>query len=245
MSNQEIHSFVQKFGQLRSPGFKAHLNHESHAGRAWVGLHVQLGQTNQYLHPTFSKQEGPSRQRHRARRSAACHATAEEVAKDETEVDLVENADAEEAQSSTGKSVDKTDNKENGKIDDNDSAEEATEMELVDDEQCPDNEFDTAQSNDEPKLICCVDLFPTKYKLDGLVEFREKIKEYFENRTEVIEKVLKCEVANYGNNVKLVVQMKVKRGWSSFFFDREANYGDFEGIRSVRHECKDLSNCGG
>ena len=86
MSNQEIHSFVQKFGQLRSPGFKAHLNHESHAGRAWVGLHVQLGQTNQYLHPTFSKQEGPSRQRHRARRSAACHATAEEVAKDETEV---------------------------------------------------------------------------------------------------------------------------------------------------------------
>ena len=42
---------------------------------------------------------------------------------------------------------------------------------------------------------------------------------YFENRKDVIERVIKCEVENYGNNVKLVVEMKGKRGWINYFFD--------------------------
>ena len=67
------------------------------------------------------------------------------------------------------------------------------------------------------------------------------VEEYFENR-----KDHKCEVVNHGNNVnnvKLVVEMKGKRGWINFFFDPEENYGDFKGMRTLRHACKDLYNC--
>ena len=69
------------------------------------------------------------------------------------------------------------------------------------------------------------------------------VEKYFENRKDVIERVIKCEVVNYGSNVKLVVEMKGKRGWINFFFDPEENYGDCKGVRTLRHACKDLSNC--
>ena len=69
-----------------------------------------------------------------------------------------------------------------------------------------------------------------------------EIQEYFENRTDVISKVINCEVENYGNNVKLVTEMKVKRGWILLYFDPEENYPDLEGVRTVRHACKDLTH---
>jgi hypothetical protein len=69
------------------------------------------------------------------------------------------------------------------------------------------------------------------------------VEEYFENRKDVIERVINCEVVNHGNNVKLVVEMKGKRGWIKFVFDPEENYGDFKGMKTLRHACKDLSNC--
>ena len=43
----EIHSFITKFHQLCKAGFTAHLNLGTHAGQAWVGLRVQLGQLGQ------------------------------------------------------------------------------------------------------------------------------------------------------------------------------------------------------
>ena len=110
---------------------------------------------------------------------------------------------------------------------------------------CPDKDFENVTPLVKPKTICTLELFPVKYKLDRLEEFRETIENYFKNRKDVIERVIKCEVVNHGNNVKLVTEMKVERGWIFFYGDPEENYPDLEGIRSVRHSCQDLRYCGG
>ena len=73
------------------------------------------------------------------------------------------------------------------------TAEEASvENMKVFDEVCPDDEYDKAEPED--KSICSVEFYPLKYKLDGLAEFMVEIQEYFENRTDVINKVINCEV---------------------------------------------------
>ena len=75
----ELDTFVLKFHQLWNAGYNAHLDLDTHAGYAWVGLRVQLGQAPGPLHhqvppPPFDnnqkKAESQSRQRRRARRSA-------------------------------------------------------------------------------------------------------------------------------------------------------------------------------
>ena len=77
MASQEIHSFVEKFHQLWKAGFSAHLDIDSHAGEAWVGLHVKLGHGCEHHregeHPAsfYPKEENSSRQRRRLRRAAA------------------------------------------------------------------------------------------------------------------------------------------------------------------------------
>ena len=73
----ELDTFVKKFQQLWNDGLTAHLDLDTHAGNAWVGLRVQLGQV---LGPThqhqpfpsqvYTKVESPSCQRRRARRAA-------------------------------------------------------------------------------------------------------------------------------------------------------------------------------
>ena len=84
MSIAEVDSFVKKFHQLRCAGLSAHLDLEAHAGRAWVGLRVELGHVpgyqHQHIYPAFErpnmKQDSPSR---RARRAAAQQEQAEEA----------------------------------------------------------------------------------------------------------------------------------------------------------------------
>ena len=114
---------------------------------------------------------------------------------------------------------------------------------MLTDEVCKDEEYNKAKVSKKEKSICSVDIYPLTYALDGLESFRASIEEYFTNRKDVIEKVIKCEVVNYGNNVNLVVEVKVPRGWIFFFGDPEENYPDFKGIRTVRHMCEDLGNC--
>ena len=72
---------------LWSAGYSAHLDLDSHAGEAWVGLRVRLGPSPAHGHlhhhfrpQPFQKHESPSRQRRRARRDAARRAQAEESA---------------------------------------------------------------------------------------------------------------------------------------------------------------------
>ena len=124
-----------------------------------------------------------------------------------------------------------------------DTAEQASTMMIIPDEVCNDEEYNMATVSKEVKSICSVDIYPLKYTLDGLEGFRASIEEYFTNRKDVIQKVINCEVVNFGNNVNLVTEVKVPRVWILFFGDPEENYADLKGIRTVRHMCQDLGNC--
>ena len=47
--------------------------------------------------------------------------------------------------------------------------------------------------------------------MNSLKGFRAKVEEYFANRTDIVKRVVKCEVENYGNNLKLVTEVNIKR----------------------------------
>ena len=58
-----------KFKTLWKSGYDAHLDIDSHAGQAWVGLRLRLGQAQELGHP-FAKGKGsPCRQLCQARRA--------------------------------------------------------------------------------------------------------------------------------------------------------------------------------
>ena len=91
MTGKELESFILKFNQLWRAGHSAKLDVETHAGQAWVGLRVQLGQAHpQQVHLHKNKtRNSPARERRRARRLA-------ERQTDKTE-EVIENLDAEQA----------------------------------------------------------------------------------------------------------------------------------------------------
>ena len=154
----ELETFVKKFHQLWSAGHSAHLDIDSHAGRAWVGLRVQLGHDPGPLHPpypqpVYRRPDSPSRQRRRDRHAAA--RKAEEASKEENagETDPTEEASREE----NAKKTDTIDIAEEAVIEDKSSevnddqnvesivdlAEEASIKDMkISDEVCPDEEFD-------------------------------------------------------------------------------------------------------
>ena len=76
----ELDSFVYKFHQLWKAGLTVHLDVDAHAGKAWVGLRVQLGHVpgpaHHQVYPSHSKtshhpRRGPAYQRRQERRQAA------------------------------------------------------------------------------------------------------------------------------------------------------------------------------
>ena len=74
----ELDTFVHKFQQLWNAGYNAHLDLNTNAGLAWVGLRVQLGHVlgpghrhvPSPFYKNWRKTESPSRQRRCARRTA-------------------------------------------------------------------------------------------------------------------------------------------------------------------------------
>ena len=84
--DSQLDSFVQHFKQLWQSGRSAHLDIDTCAGQAWVGLRVRLGQGDGPLHqaqhqvkvPRRSR-NGPSRERRRCRRLAERQKNAEEA----------------------------------------------------------------------------------------------------------------------------------------------------------------------
>ena len=110
----ELDSFVHKFHQLWNAGYNAHLDLDTHAGYAWVGIRVQLGQVPGPLHhqvPPFSniqkKTESSSRQRRHARRAAERKAAALEPSEAAKASSPKENID-EQQRSNDIKTIDKT-----------------------------------------------------------------------------------------------------------------------------------------
>ena len=98
MCVSELDSFVKKFQQLWNAGLNAHLDLDTSAGKAWVGLRLELGHApglhQHQVHPTM-KEESPSRQRRRARRAAAklTHSVktleTEEISAEKVKVEIV------------------------------------------------------------------------------------------------------------------------------------------------------------
>ena len=92
----ELDTFVRKFHQLCNDGVTAHLDLDTHAGNAWVGLRVQLGQVpgppHQQVQPSpqqvHRKFESLSRQRRHARRAAAKAEKASNTEADEAAVEI-------------------------------------------------------------------------------------------------------------------------------------------------------------
>ena len=94
----QFESFVGKFQQLWQAGETAHLNLETHAGQAWVGLRVQVrdfpgpAQQDHYWHHYFAKpsQRSPAyHRRQEKRRAARTTATVEKHQKIESSTEQV------------------------------------------------------------------------------------------------------------------------------------------------------------
>ena len=68
----EINSFVTKFQQLWKAGRDAHMDFETHAGKAWVNLRLGLGEypSDSIVKQHHLKRLSPSRLRRRERRAA-------------------------------------------------------------------------------------------------------------------------------------------------------------------------------
>ena len=159
----ELDSFVYKFHQLWSAGHSAHLDLDTHAGRAWVGLRVQLGH-HAPLHPHHlpdkfpqysHKKDSPSRQRRRAKRAAATQQAnaAEEASEIDNEVtaDVANKESAEEANVQDvhesgniddAKPVEETEYEQNDTL--VDVADEARKPIWIPDEVCADGDYETA-----------------------------------------------------------------------------------------------------
>ena len=70
MFDSELNSFLTKFHQLRKSGATAHLDVDTHAGQAWVGLRVMLGPI-QHQPSSSQRHRSPSYFRRQERRRAA------------------------------------------------------------------------------------------------------------------------------------------------------------------------------
>ena len=97
----ELDTFVWKFYQLWNSGYNAHLDIETCAGIARVGVSVQIGHApglpcQTPPHPQ-KKSDTPSRQRRRARRTAARLKDKEDASKEKSGQQEPVDKDIEEA----------------------------------------------------------------------------------------------------------------------------------------------------
>ena len=82
MSSSEIQSFINKFHQLRRAGLTAHLDLDTHAGKAWMGLRIIINPDQK-----LQKFRNPSYFRRQERRKAAAKAT--EAFKKPSDIDAI------------------------------------------------------------------------------------------------------------------------------------------------------------
>ena len=216
----ELDSFVYKFNQLWSAGHSAHLDLDTHAGRAWVGLRVQLGHHAPlppyhlpHNFPQYShKKDSPSRQRRRAKRAAAAQkANAEEASKinKEVAVDVAENESAEEAIVDVEESRNVNDDKPVEETDDGQNetlvgvAEEALQMRILD-ELCPDNDYETATIEEiKASEVSSIpisqidgqdDSLETVHQTAGVIEKNVKLKNRYPRNCEDCGKYLRSSI---------------------------------------------------
>ena len=101
MAIQDLDSFLLKFRHLWHCGLDAHLDVDTHAGEAWVGLRVRIGQSRtppfqSQTHVKTKSRESPSRLRRRARRAASRQ---EKTDENQIETENVESLSSKESES--------------------------------------------------------------------------------------------------------------------------------------------------
>ena len=179
----ELDSFVQKFKHLWHSGVNAHLDVHTHAGQAWVSLHVQLGQAPGPVHPVFPpkrKKHSPSRERRRARRAEARQKQAEEALDKAKENEAVKAGPA------------LSENDEVG------NHEEEQDVSIVNDELCPDDVYHQAESesigNRAFRCNECRMLFLPSSHVDG-----SKIEDFNSCRRHIgVQKCSSCKIVFVG-----------------------------------------------
>ena len=180
----ELDSFILKFKHLWHSGVNAHLDVRTHAGNAWVSLHVQLGHAPGPLHhqlyptsaPSSRSKNSPSRQRRRARREAARKEKAEEAVKitaTNENVSEAENA-KENVSHFVGVAEEASTAEETSTSEEASTAEEASTVveKHVSDELCPDDVYassEVSESIGETSFRCyqCRMLFIPSSHVDG------------------------------------------------------------------------------
>ena len=238
----EINSFIGKFVSLWQSGRDANLKVESKAGKAFVSLEVDLGCPE---HPTLQPQ-APLREvraaqvrrrlKRAAKRKVAAEAEqAERIAAGKAEQESVEAKKAEQDRVTAEEA-------EQGRV----AAEEAEhghfeakpavcDKDQADDEKAS-HEVENAKCEER---ICSVDFYPES--LEEISDFRDNLEKYFDQRKDVIEKVIECKIDFSGTKVKLKTLVK-QNMWFRFFAYQE-KYSDLKGIRTLRHACQNLAQC--
>ena len=205
----ELDSFVKKFYQLWNDGLSAHLDLDTQAGSAWVGLRVQLGHVPgplHQVHPFPQEVESPSRRRRRARRAAAQKENAEKANTNETE----ETGDENNAEKASGATEEPVASVKIG----NEEVEKALDEEIV--RITTNNEHDdNAEEADVVNSDCDVytftywDHFKVSQAQEAINYVEENLKKSFlKNRVKDLDQVFKiCDVENAEDNE---IQLKVK-----------------------------------
>ena len=212
MSAKEIDSFVKKFYQLWGAGYSAHLDLESHSGKAWVGLRVQLGHVPPghlhhplhppYPQPNYRKQDSPSRQRRRERRAADRRDETEEASKKDYAEEVDSSVVAEKV---VTEESDQNDETLVG------AAEEASSMK-VSDEVCPDEQYDEVDDNEsESWKIPSREVFSFKSDFPE-VEIEKQLDEVLKNTNVSSSKIiLKDQIRSDSADHLYTLELKIEK----------------------------------
>ena len=96
MFDRELNSFLLKFHQLRKSGVTAHLDVDTYAGQAWVGLRVMLGPIQ---HQPAHRHRSPSyfrrQEKRRAARQSSEESDSDKVVAEQVATDTMEKNAAE------------------------------------------------------------------------------------------------------------------------------------------------------
>ena len=94
MDDKELDNFVLTFKSLWKSGYDVHLDIDSHAGQAWVGLRLRLGQAQEPGRPFAKGNDSPCKQRRRAKRAEERTLKGEKPSNDVVEKEITEAEEA-------------------------------------------------------------------------------------------------------------------------------------------------------
>ena len=195
----ELHSFISKFHQLWEAGVTAHLDLDTHAGQAWVGLRVQLGQSPgpgyQHEHRRFvqpTPPRSPAYYRRQERRKAAQIVEADTV----SAVPVVEPS----ADQASG----------NGNLGEKSAVKAVCEKEVVEVEKkvpVVEPSADQANGNDNS----CEKPAVKAVNENEVVEFEKKVEKHEQIKNLEVPEEYYCEICDFRTNWRNSLNIHISR----------------------------------